>query len=211
MGCGSGFNDLFRPYGSGCNNRSYRTNDYQRDDIQEKIALIKRMYAEGKIDRDRYYSLKDRAYNGNVSFEELMDIKEVDRDYKIEQTGDKNTNKDSDANKYKEKIIKLKSSRDKVVRINEKIQERLHELIQEREKMEGIAESMVASSEKVAREFIEKKLDLEENIQTLEKRQKELNKEIEEIEKTIKVVETKILDYEAVKLQEELKSLKGDI
>jgi uncharacterized protein YlxW (UPF0749 family) len=77
--------------------------------------------------------------------------------------------------------------------------------------MEGIAESMVSSSEEVAKEFIGKKLDIVENIQTLKKRKKELANQIDEIEKTIKSVETKLLDYETVKLQEELENLKKDI
>jgi len=45
----------------------------------------------------------------------------------------------------------------------------------------------------------------------LKKREKELENQIDEIEKTIKTVETKMLDYEAVKLQEELENIKKDI
>ena len=209
MGCGGGFNDIFRVYGNSCNSGYRGNNGYQQDDTQEKISLIKRLYAEGKIDRDRYYSLKDRAYNGSLSFEQLIDIKESGLNMKTttsrkdsKKITQNNTN--TSLNKYKEKIKKLEGSKGKVESIKSRIQERLQELLQEREKMEGIAESMVSSSEEVAKEFIGKKLDIVENIQTLKKRKKELANQIDEIEKTIKSVETKLLDYEAVKLQEEL-------
>jgi len=188
-------------------------NNRHQDDTQEKISLIKRLYAEGSIDRDRYYSLKDRAYNGNLSFEQLMDIKESSFDSRenSSQDEDKPNNKNKSINKYKRKIRELKSSKEKVESIRSKIKERLNELLQEKEKTEEMAESMVSSSEEVAREYIEKKLDLEENIQVLKKREKELEKQIDEIGKTMKVIDTKMLDYEAVKLQEELEDIKKDI
>jgi uncharacterized protein YlxW (UPF0749 family) len=217
MGCGGGFNDLFRVYGNSCNSGHTGNNGYRPDDTQEKISLIKRLYAEGKIDRDRYYSLKDRAYNGSLSFEQLMDIKEFGLNMKTASSREDSTKKakqnntNTSLNKYKEKVKKLEGSKEKVESIKSRIQERLQELLQEREKMEGIAESMVSSSEEVAKEFIGKKLDIVENIQTLKKRKKELANQIDEIEKTIKSVETKLLDYEAVKLQEELENLKKDI
>jgi len=212
MGCG-GFYELFRVYDSRYDSRNTGYNNRHQDDTQEKISLIKRLYAEGSIDRDRYYSLKDRAYNGNLSFEQLMDIKESSFDSRenSSQDEDKPNNKNKSINKYKRKIRELKSSKEKVESIRSKIKERLNELLQEKEKTEEMAESMVSSSEEVAREYIEKKLDLEENIQVLKKREKELEKQIDEIGKTMKVIDTKMLDYEAVKLQEELEDIKKDI
>ncbi|KXS47756.1 hypothetical protein [Halanaerobium congolense] len=212
MGCG-GFHELFRVYDSRYDSRNTGYNNRHQDDTQEKISLIKRLYAEGSIDRDRYYSLKDRAYNGNLSFEQLMDIKESSFDSRenSSQDEDKPNNKNKSINKYKRKIRELKSSKEKVESIRSKIKERLNELLQEKEKTEEMAESMVSSSEEVAREYIEKKLDLEENIQVLKKREKELEKQIDEIGKTMKVIDTKMLDYEAVKLQEELEDIKKDI
>ena len=216
MGCG-GFHELFRVYDSRYDSRNTGYNNRHQDDTQEKISLIKRLYAEGSIDRDRYYSLKDRAYNGNLSFEQLMDIKESSFDSREnssqdnEVKKDKPNNKNKSINKYKRKIRELKSSKEKVESIRSKIKERLNELLQEKEKTEEMAESMVSSSEEVAREYIEKKLDLEENIQVLKKREKELEKQIDEIGKTMKVIDTKMLDYEAVKLQEELEDIKKDI
>jgi chromosome segregation ATPase len=212
MGCG-GFHELFRVYDSRYDSRNTGYNNRHQDDTQEKISLIKRLYAEGSIDRDRYYSLKDRAYNGNLSFEQLMDIKESSFDSRenSSQDEDKPNNKNKSINKYKRKIRELKSSKEKVESIRSKIKERLNELLQEKEKTEEMAESMVSSSEEVAREYIEKKLDLEENIQVLKKREKELENQIDEIGKTMKVIDTKLLDYEAVKLQEELEDIKKDI
>ena len=212
MGCG-GFHELFRVYDSRYDSRNTGYNNRHQDDTQEKISLIKRLYAEGSIDRDRYYSLKDRAYNGNLSFEQLMDIKESSFDSRenSSQDEDKPNNKNKSINKYKRKIRELKSSKEKVESIRSKIKERLNELLQEKEKTEEMAESMVSSSEEVAREYIEKKLDLEENIQVLKKREKELENQIDEIAKTMKVIDTKMLDYEAVKLQEELEDIKKDI
>jgi len=212
MGCG-GFHELFRVYDSRYDSRNTGYNNRHQDDTQEKISLIKRLYAEGSIDRDRYYSLKDRAYNGNLSFEQLMDIKESSFDSRenSSQDEDKPNNKNKSINKYKRKIRELKSSKEKVESIRSKIKERLNELLQEKEKTEEMAESMVSSSEEVAREYIEKKLDLEENIQVLKKREKELEKQIDEIGKTMKIIDTKMLDYEAVKLQEELEDIKKDI
>jgi len=216
MGCG-GFHELFRVYDSRYDSRNTGYNNRHQDDTQEKISLIKRLYAEGSIDRDRYYSLKDRAYNGNLSFEQLMNIKESTHDNRDnssqdnETTEDKSNNKNNSVNKYKEKLKELKSSKEKVESIRLKIQERLNELLQEKEKSEEVAESMISSSEETAREYIEKKLDIEENIQVLKKREKELEKQIDEIGKTMKIIDTKMLDYEAVKLQEELENIKKDI
>jgi len=212
MGCG-GFHELFRVYDS----RNTGYNDRRPDDTQEKISLIKRLYAEGRIGKDRYYSLKDRAYDGNLSFEQLMDIKESSRDNRENSSQDsglkedKPKDKNKNVNKYKEKIKELKSSKEKVESIRSKIEERLSELYQEKEKTESMAESMVSSSEEAAREYIGKKIDLEENIQVLKKREKELEKQIDEIDKTMKIIDTKMLDYEAVKLQEELENIKKDI
>ncbi|MGM0499963.1 MAG: hypothetical protein ACQERL_07100 [Bacillota bacterium] len=166
MGCG-GFHEIFRAYGS----RNTGYNDRRQDDTQEKISLIKRLYAEGRIGKDRYYSLKDRAYNNNLSFEQLLDIKESTLDsrenssHDSEVKEDKPNNKNKSINKYKGKIKELKSSKEKIESIRSKIEERLDELLQEKEKTESMAESMVSSSEEAAREYIDKKLDLEENIQ----------------------------------------------
>lgn len=217
MGCGGGFHGLFRVYGNRYDSRNTGHNSQWQDDTQEKISLIKRLYAEGRVGKDRYYSLKDRAYNGNLSFEQLMDIKESSLDSRENSSQyneikeDNSNNKNKSINKYKEKIKELKSSKEKVESIRSKIQERLNELLQEKEKTEGMAESMVSSSDEAAREYIEKKLDIEENIQVLKKREKELKKQIDEIDKTMKVIDTKMLDYEAVKLQEKLENIKKDI
>jgi len=144
MGCG-GFHELFRVYDSRYDSRNTGYNNRHQDDTQEKISLIKRLYAEGSIDRDRYYSLKDRAYNGNLSFEQLMDIKESSFDSRenSSQDEDKPNNKNKSINKYKRKIRELKSSKEKVESIRSKIKERLNELLQEKEKTEEMAESMV--------------------------------------------------------------------
>lgn len=104
MGCG-GFHELFRVYDS----RNTGYNDRRPDDTQEKISLIKRLYAEGRIGKDRYYSLKDRAYDGNLSFEQLMDIKESSRDNRENSSQDsglkedKPKDKNKNVNKYKRK------------------------------------------------------------------------------------------------------------
>jgi chromosome segregation ATPase len=212
MGCG-GFHEFFRVYDS----RNPGYNDRRQDDTQEKISLIKRLYAEGRIGKDRYYSLKDRVYDGNLSFGQLMDIKESSHDNRENTLQNNETkigkqkDKNKSINKYKEKIKELKGSKEKVKSIRTKIGKRLNELLQEKEKTEEMAESMVSSSEEAAREYIEKKLDLEENIQVLKKREKELDKQIVEIDKTMKVIDTKMLDYEAVNLQKELENIKKDI
>ncbi|GAA0178299.1 hypothetical protein SH2C18_13740 [Clostridium sediminicola] len=78
----------------------------------------------------------------------------------------------------------------------------------EKAKMESMAEVMLKSNEETAERYIIKKLDLEENIQNINRRKKELQNQLEEIERSIKELEAKDLELEAQKLQEEMSKFK---
>lgn len=82
MGCGGIFDDLFILFDRcgysrrGCGgNRNSHNVYYQQDDTEEKLILIKRMYAEDLINEDEFQGLKQRIYDRHISFEELIDIK----------------------------------------------------------------------------------------------------------------------------------------
>jgi hypothetical protein len=86
-------------------------------------------------------------------------------------------------------------------------QSSIRDLEKEKARMEGLAESMLKSSDEMAEKYINKKIDLEENIQNLKRRSKELGFQSEEIDRVIKELESKDLELEAVKLQEELSKI----
>lgn len=77
MGCGGIF-DIFGYLARsrrGCGYTGSRyARSYNDDDIEEKMILLKRMLAEGRIDNEGYYNYKQKILNGEISFEELMSI-----------------------------------------------------------------------------------------------------------------------------------------
>lgn len=76
MGCGGIF-DIFgyitRSRSCSSAGRRY-ARLYSDDDIEEKMILLKRMLAEGRIDNEGYYNYRQRILIGEISFEDLMNI-----------------------------------------------------------------------------------------------------------------------------------------
>ncbi|SHF92296.1 hypothetical protein SAMN02746089_02776 [Caldanaerobius fijiensis DSM 17918] len=209
MGCGGGLFRIFDYYGfpRGCGGyREDSCDSYIRDDFDEKMTLLKRMYAEGIIDDRQFERYKQMIYDNAISFEELMDIRRRNLN-KIKQQeqkrGTNSTDSDIDA-----KMQKLQQARLKVLQVKDKLRQRIDELKAERDKMENMAESVIKISEEKTEEFISKKIEIEESIQRLTKQDSELEKQIEEIDEMIKELQTKKLEYEAVKLKEEIENLK---
>lgn len=82
MGCGGLFGGLFGLFDRcgysrrGCGSGRHLQHDfYHIDDTEEKLILIKRMYAENLIKDEEFQSLKQRIYDRSISFEELIDIR----------------------------------------------------------------------------------------------------------------------------------------
>jgi hypothetical protein len=74
----------------------------------EPMALeIQDIMTDGRIGKDRYYSLKDRAYNNNLSFEQLLDIKESTLDTRENSSHDSEVKEDKPNNK-KKALINIK-------------------------------------------------------------------------------------------------------
>lgn len=216
MGCG-GYRGLFRIFDYYEHSRRYSTynpdsyNHYRQDDTDEKLILLKKMYAEGLIDDNDYSRYKQRIYEKTITFDELVDIRIKQINLKKRETDEiENKNINQQKNKYKYKIEKLKESKGKILKVQEKLSLRIKELKKEKERMETLAETMIRASEDTAEEYIRKKLDLEENIQNLEKRKNELQKELDEIDNMIKTLETKELELEALQLRDEISNIKID-
>ncbi|WP_427340026.1 hypothetical protein [Caloranaerobacter sp. DY30410] len=216
MGCG-GYRGLFRVFDyyehsrrySTCNPDSY--NYYGQDDTDEKLMLLKKMYAEGLIDDKDYSRYKQRIYERTITFDELVDIHIKRMNLKNRETDENANNISQQKNKYKYKIDKLKESKEKIQNVQKKLSLRLEEFKKEKERIEALAETMVRASEDAAEEYIRIKLNVEENIQNLEKRKNELQKELDEIDNMIKTLETKELELEALKLKDEILNIKIDL
>lgn len=73
--------------------------------------------------------------------------------------------------------------------------------------MEDLAETMLKCNEETAEKYINKKIDLEENIQNQVRRNKELVAQVEEIDSIITNLKAKELNQEAVRLQKELSNI----
>lgn len=209
MGCGGGFRDLFRMIDSygysrrGCG--SNRELYYDYNDKEEKIILIKNMYAEGLIGDEEYQNYKNRVYDNNISFDQLVSIKRSKINNKNTKQFEFKSIKPQ--SKYKDRLNKLKESKEKVIHVKEKLSSSIKDLESEKNKMESLAETMLKSSEEMVEKYINNKIDLEENIQNLGRRRKELEGQVEEIDRAIKELEAKELELEAVKLQEDLSNL----
>ncbi|SDG50579.1 hypothetical protein SAMN04244560_02465 [Thermoanaerobacter thermohydrosulfuricus] len=209
MGCGGGLFMIFDYYGfpRGCG--SYREDScdsYVQDDFEEKMTLLKRMYAEGIIDDKQFGRYKQMIYDNTISFEELMDIRRRGLNKTKQQEQDRGI--DSADSDIDVKMQKLQQTRLKVLQVRNKLRQRIDELKAERDKMENMAESVIKISEEKTEEFISRKIEIEESIQRLVKQDNELEKQIEEIDEMIKELQTKELEYEAVKLKEEIENLK---
>jgi prefoldin subunit 5 len=218
MGCGGGYRSLFRildcnTYSSrGCGDSGYDRDIYyrRRDDTEEKIALLKRMLAEGIISEEEYKLFNSQILDRRLSFDRLVEIR-MERlgnygksDISVVASGkeEKGTNQS--------KIKKLLEAKKKVQQVCERLDERIEELKLEREKMIKMAETMVKTDEKKTEEYISNRLTLEESIQNLERKRKELDGEVANIDRMIKELETKELELEALRLQEELSNMKID-
>jgi hypothetical protein len=231
MGCGGGFRGFFdaydscerpirRGYGSGydsCGSDSYYNNNmpyngYRQNDIEEKMIVLKKMYAEDIIGDAEYQKYKQLIYENNIGFEDLMDVRiNKSNNSKSKTERSENINVSHPENEYEEKLKKLDQTKQKIIQMQEKLSAEIQGLHQEKEKMEALAETMLKASEEKAETFIRKKLDIEENIQNLEKSNYELQKQIEDIDIMIKTVQTKKLELEALKLKEEISNMKLDL
>ncbi|KPU27297.1 hypothetical protein TR13x_06015 [Caloranaerobacter sp. TR13] len=216
MGCG-GHRGLFRAFDYYEHSRRYSTcnpdshNHYRQDDTDEKLMVLKKMYAEGLIDDNEYSIYKQRIYNMTITFDELVNIRIKRMNSENRETDETVNNINQQKNKYKYKIDKLKESKEKIQNVQKKLSLRLEELKKEKERVEALAETVVKSSEDTAEEYIRIKLNIEENIQSLEKRKDELQKELDEIDNMIKTLETKELELEALKLKDEILNIKMDL
>lgn len=228
MGCGGHRDILFdlfdscerprrRGYGSGYDShdsdRNYSNNDhyhdYRQNDFEEKMNLLKKMYAEGIIDDAEYQSFKQGISENNIGFEGLMEIRTSRLNNRSHQTEkNRNVNNSASENEYEDTLTKLKQTKQKISEMQEKLMEEIQSLQREKEKMDALAETILKASEDKAETFIRKKLDIEENIQSIEKRTNELQKQIDDIDNMIKTVNTKKLMFETLKLQEEVANMK---
>lgn len=187
-------------------------NAYRQNDSEEKMLVLKKMFAEGIIDDAEYQRFKQMAYENNISFEDLMEIRANKlNNRKSKPESSENFRTADHENEYEKKLKKLDQTKQKIIQMQEKLTAEIQGLHQEKEKMEALAETMLKASEEKAETFIRKKLDIEENIQNLEKGNYELQKQIEDIDSMIKTVQTKKLELEALQLKEEISNMKLDL
>lgn len=217
MGCGGGYRDIFKMMdymGHSERHRHGHDDHYRHDDTDEKLTLLKKIYAEGYIGDNEYLDYKEKVYARGVSFEELIDLKREqpqDKYSSINLNKTKSTsNLSGTQNQYRTKIKQVNESKQKVLDVQNKILTNISELKQEKKRMEEIAETMLKSNEEAAERYINNKLDIEGNIQSLERRNKELDAEVDKINRYLKDLESKSLELEALQLQEELSSFKMD-
>ncbi|MGE5632393.1 MAG: hypothetical protein ACM3TR_15045 [Caulobacteraceae bacterium] len=217
MGCGGGHRDFFRLidnygcYGRGCGGNNYPQEDYyQQDDIQVKLIIIKNMYAENLMNDEEYQTYKQRIYDRSISFDELIAIKrnKLSEDNRIAKHSENKPDSEGSPNEYKAKLKKLDEAKKKIIQVQEKLLLSIKELENEKVRMEELAETMLKSSDEAAEKYINKKIDLEENIQNLVRRNKELEAQAEEIDRMVKNLEVKELELEAARLQEELTNIR---
>ncbi|WHH59963.1 hypothetical protein [Petroclostridium sp. X23] len=196
--------------GSGNYHNDYeRYNDHRQNDSDEKLILLKKIFAEGNIDEVEYQKLKQRIYENTITFADLVRIRADRLDVQNHNTKqNKNTNTSHTENDYEEKIKKLHQTKQKIIAVLNKLSEEIQGLKNDKEKMDTLAEAMLKASEEKAETFIRKKLDIEESIQNLEKRNYELKNQIEEIDNMEKVLQSKKLELEALRLQEEVSNMK---
>lgn len=211
MGCG-GFFDIFdyMPHsrrGCGGYDDMRYEQPYYKDDSEEKMTLLNRMYAQGNINDDEYFSYKQRILSRSISFEELFNINQSRREYNKYSSEAKADNKDYRDN-YAEKINSLQNSKTKLEQFEVVLNSKLDELYADKKKMEDVAETVLKADEQKAEEFISKKLDIVESIQSLEKRRDELKQQRIKINSIIKKIETKKLETEAIRMKEELERFK---
>ncbi|MBV7275855.1 hypothetical protein I6U48_23450 [Clostridium sp. PL3] len=216
MGCGGGFSDLFRivdNYGysrRGCGSDRQPYHDYyEQDDTEEKLIIVKKMYAEDLINDEEFQSYKERIYNRNISFDELVSIKRSRSNgtYRKTTPVETGSNSSEPSGKYKDRLKKLNESKVKITEVQGKLISSIKDLEKEKTRMETLAETMLKSSDEAAEKYINKKIDLEETIQNLVRRNKELEVQAGEINRAIKELESKELELEAVRLQEELSKI----
>lgn len=215
MGCG-GFDRLFGMfdyYGypvRGCGGHDIH-GSHNQNESQEKMDVLKKIYADGLIDDMEYQQYRQRIYNGQVSFDELMELRmrrPRAENYHTDNRYESELKFTEDEYQNRQKIYELKRSRVKLMQVRDKLLQRIQELQKEKKSMEAIAETVLKSSEEKAEDYIREKLDIEENLQDLEKRKEELENESQSIEKLIKTLETKELELEAIRLQQELSNLR---
>ncbi len=208
MGCGGIYHGLFRLIDGNDHSRREQHQDYYRtDDREEKLTLVKKMYVEDLIGEEEFQNYRNRIYDRSISFDELVAIKRSRFNSENQKTKTSTNKSKKTYSKYKGKINKLDASKDKISEIQEKLLSSIKDLQKEKTRMETLSEAMLESSDEAAEKYINKKIDLEENIQNLVRRNKELEVQSEEIDKTIKEMKVKELELEAVKLQEELSSM----
>lgn len=216
MGCGGGYRDLFRIIDNcgysrrGCEGDRPSQNDYyQQDDSEEKLIIIKKMYAEDLIDDEEYQGYKQKIYDRSISFDDLVALKRIKSNENNRTTKPSKTKSDSTEpyNVYKVKLEKLQESKQNTIKVQEELLSIIKDLEKEKRRMENLAETMLKSSEETAEKYINKKIDLEENIQNIVRRNEELVAQVEEIDSIIKNLMAKELNQEAIRLQKELSNI----
>lgn len=211
MGCG-GFGGFFSPYyyypRRGCFHGESEPYYREHNDTEEKLLVLKRMYAEGIIDEEGYRAYKQRILEGSVDFEDLMEIRKNHHRAYEHHMDENHQVKPESKSKYQIKLDTLKQSREKIIEIKQKLSTKIEELTREKEAMEKMAETVLKAGDQKAEEFISKKVDLEETLQNLIKRDRDLQKEVDRIDTMVNMLNIKQLELEAMQMQEEISNVK---
>lgn len=208
-GCGTGhFEQPYEPYP-----RSYapeRLSD--RELIQGEV---RKLYAEGVIDRGQYYDVQDRLNRGSFTLDDLANLRE--------RTPEKDSNtiklqKEPTPVRDSSEVSKLNSKKVEIQKAKEQISLLINELKQNHDQFknqmaleEKLAEGTIAIDEQKAREHLINKQKLLEQASHLETSIKDLSSDLKQLEGLEIKVEAKILEQKALSQREKMMNLAAEL
>ncbi|WP_088187884.1 YqgQ family protein [Desulfosporosinus sp. FKA] len=221
--CGGGFRNIMFGYG-GCGTGHYEQpyEPYPRSYAPERLSdreliqgEIKKLYAEGTIEREQYYDALDRLNRGNFTLDDLASLRERTSE---KESSTRKFQKERTPVRESSEVSKLNSKKAEIAKAKEQMSSLISELNQNSDQLknqmaleEKLAEGTIAIDEQKAREHLLNKQDLLEQASHLETRIKELESDLKQLEGLEIKVEAKILEQEALSQREKLMNLAAEL
>lgn len=205
-GCGTGHFD--QP-----NHRSYtpeRLSD--RELIQNEV---RKLYAEGTIERGQYYDILARLDRGLFTWDDLAHLQVRDRERELTRIKPR---KEPLPVTDSSEVGKLEAKKQEIHKAKEQINSLVTEIRQNNDRLqeqmaleEKLAEEMLAVDEQKARNHLMCKQELIEQSTHLETRLKELTSDLKQLEGLELKVEAKILEIKALSQREKIMTFQTEL
>lgn len=208
-GCGTGhIDEYYEPYP-----RSYMPERHsERELIQNEI---RKLYAEGALDRGQYYDVLERLNHGSFTLDDLAGLRESTRRGGVDRiklsNGRTLASDSAEVNKLNSKKAEIQKAKEQISTLIDELKQNHDQLKNQMALEDKLAEGTIAIDEQTARNHLMSKQELLEQASHLETRIKELESDLKQLQGLEIKVEAKILELKALTQREKMMNLAAEL